>query len=390
MPQTVNPVRHITVKSGVTKGNRVEYKLNFNHRIYKPYFASDHVTLNGSVESAVAIAALGGMQQGLDLHIADVVSPTFIHNQRRLVEIFTNWFPIYKKINIIASDSAQVSKPSTGRVGSFFTGGVDSFYTFIKNKPEITDLIYVHGYDVKLTDLARRAAITAMGQAIETSTGVRFIEIETNCIRIFRDYGRWGLHGHGYGLGAVARQLSDYLDRLYIPSSFDYGNLSPWGSHPDTDPLFSDESLEIIHDGCEASRSQKIEALGDNALALDHLRVCWERVEGAYNCGCCEKCIRTMTSLYAFGKLEKANTFPSTLDPAAIHKLVIYDDSLVTFAKDNIDVLQSTGLGNTSVCNAWEHIVERPEYANKIILLLQRIRKKIRRSLSKKLPVIYR
>jgi len=70
-------------------------------------------------------------------------------------------------------------------VGCFFTGGVDSFFTYLRHRNEVTDLIFVHGYDVDLDDLPRRAEISAMGRAIEQATGVRFIELETNAIRLF-------------------------------------------------------------------------------------------------------------------------------------------------------------------------------------------------------------
>ncbi len=222
-----------------------------------------------------------------------------------------------------------------------------------------------------------------MGRAISTSTGVRFIEIETDCRRVVRDYGRWGLHGHGFGLGGIVRLLSDYLDRVYIPSSFDSAHLIPWSSHPDTDPLYSDEKVEVIHDGCEATRAQKIRSISDSALALEHLRVCWERVEGAYNCGVCEKCLRTMTSLYALGKLEGARTFPSRLDHFAIRQLIIYDDSLAAFALDNLDALKSCGLGDSDVYKAWRYIVNRPEICNIFIKKMRRSKANISRSIKK-------
>ncbi len=373
----------ITITGGVVNGNRVDYDLSINGRSYHLYFASDDVKLNASAESAVAMGALGGMKHGLDLHIIDPISSAFIHNQQRLIETFTDWFPSYQKIKLVADTVIERDMPKTGRVGSFFTGGVDSFYTFIKNKSDITDLIYVHGYDVKLTDTPRRAAITAMGRAIEAETGVRFVQIETNSIRVYRDYGRWGAHAHGYGLGAVARQLSDYLDRLYIPSSFEHKNLIPWGSHPETDPLFSDGKLEIIHDGCEASRSEKITTIAKNQLVLNHLRVCWESVDGAYNCERCEKCLRTKTSLYAMGVLDMATTFPSRLRATDIRKLLIYDESLVKFTQDNILAMQSAGLSGTDIYQSWQHIVDRPKYMNKIIMKGRRVVSNMRRIVRK-------
>lgn len=347
--------------------NKVEYQIEIAGKTYNPYFDSPRAELSGSVETAVCMSALGAMKHGLNILITDPVSKTFLANQQRLMEIFTGWFPEFQLPNLQAEHVYQAKSKSSGRVGSFFTGGVDSFYTFIKNRSDITDLIYVHGYDVQLEDMEKRRDISAMGAAIERDTGVRFIEIETNAVRLFKDHGKWGLHGHGYGLGTIVRLLDNYLDRIYIPSSFAETELMPWASHPETDVLFADESIEVIHDGCEAGRTEKIKLIANSSMALQHLRVCWKKTEGAYNCGVCEKCLRTMTTLYGLGKLSTASTFPNVLSARAIHGLLIDSESARTFALENVRFLDKMGFKNDMVRKAWMDVASRPNW--KIVLL---------------------
>lgn len=347
--------------------NRVEYQLEIAGKTYNPYFDSPRAELIGSVEAAVCMSALGAMKHGLDIRITDPVSKTFLTNQQRLMGIFTSWFPEFQLPHLQAEHVYQAESKNSGRVGSFFTGGADSFYTFIKHRADITDLIYVHGYDVQLEDLEKRQDISAMGAAIERDTGVRFIEIETNAVRLFKDHGKWGLHGHGYGLGTIVRLLDDYLERMYIPSSFAEAELMPWASHPDTDVLFADEAIEVIHDGCEAGRTEKIKLIANSAMALQHLRVCWKKTEGTYNCGVCEKCLRTMTTLYGLGKLSAATTFPNVLSARAINGLLIDSDSARTFALENVRFLDSMGFNNDAVREAWMYVANRPYW--KIVLL---------------------
>lgn len=347
--------------------NRVEYQLEIAGKTYNPYFDSPRAELSGSVEAAVCMSALGAMKHGLGIRITDPVSKTFLTNQQRLMDIFTGWFPEFQLPHLQAEHVCQLESKKSGRVGSFFTGGVDSFYTFIKHRSDITDLIYVHGYDVQLEDMEKRRDISAMGAAIERDTGVRFIEIETNAVRIFKDHGKWGLHGHGYGLGTMVRLLDNYLDRIYIPSSFAEAELMPWASHPDTDVLFADEAIEVIHDGCEAGRTEKIKLIAKSAMALQHLRVCWKKTEGTYNCGVCEKCLRTMTTLYGLGKLSAATTFPSALSARAINGLLIDSEAARTFALENVYFLDSMGLKNDAVRKAWMYVANRPYW--KIVLL---------------------
>ncbi len=368
---------------GTSSGNRIDYQLQLGERRYPVYFAAAGIPLSGDGEALLAMAALGAMATDKDLRLPGMLSPQFLANQRQLMQTFTGWFARYRPVSITAQALVSRPKAATGRVGSFFTGGVDSFYTFLKHREEITDLIFVHGYDVALDDLPRRQAISDMGRAIEQATGVRFIELETNAIRLFKDFGRWGLHGHGYGLGSAARHLADYLDRIYIPSSFAEADLMPWASHPQTDPLFSDERLEVIHDGCEAGRIDKVEALAADPLALAHLRVCWERVEGSYNCGRCEKCLRTMTSLAALGALKDSATFPPQVALERVRALVMYDDSLIKFARENVRLLSARGLGDSPLARAWQQVLERPQWRNRLILRGRKIRGKWRRVIRK-------
>lgn len=78
------------------------------------------------------------------------------------------------------------------------------------------------------------------------------------------------------------------------------------GSHPLTDPLWSIEATAIVRHGRDAKRWQKLAVLAEVPGALDILRVCWQ--DHRYNCGQCEKCLRTMVLLRILG-LERP-TFP--------------------------------------------------------------------------------
>lgn len=373
----------LQVARGRRNGARIEYQIQLAGRSYSVYFACAQLALVDDAEAALAMVALGAMDSCRALSLAGPVSRQFLDNQRQLMGIFSGWFKRYHPVEIHASEWRGPAPAVGSRVGCFFTGGVDSFYSFLKHRDEITDLIFVHGYDVDLEDLPRREQVRAMGRALEEACGVRFIELETNAIRLFRDFGRWGLHAHGYGLGSAARHLAGYLGRLYVPSSFAHAELMPWASHPQTDPLFSDERLEVLHDGCEAGRVDKIRSLAGDALALSHLRVCWERVEGSYNCARCEKCLRTMTSLQALGVLQQCRTFPPQIDLRLIRQLVIYDPSLATFVRDNLVLLDSSGQGDSELARAWREVLGRSALHNRIILLGRKWQRRGRRLMTK-------
>jgi len=365
----------IRVVPGQRNGTRVNYRLQVADTHYEVYFACERVELCNDAEAALPMLALAGMRSGCELLVEAPISKRYLENQQALMQIFCGWFPGYRPAPIRAGQLREVPGATGGRVGCFFTGGVDSFFTYLRHRDEVTDLIFVHGYDVDLDDLPRRAEITAMGRAIEQATGVRFIELETNAIRLFRDFGRWGAHAHGYGLGTAARHLADYLKRIYIPSSFAREYMRPWGTHPETDPLFSDERLAVVH-GDAILRVEKLREIAQDDLAMRYLRVCHERVEGAYNCARCEKCLRTMTVMQGLGVLPRCTTFPSEVRPEWV-KALLLDEVTEGLALNNIAFLESVGMGQSELAQAWRDTLARPAWKSTALYRLHKWRKRM-------------
>lgn len=261
----------------------------------------------------LAACLIPAMALGQPMEIEGPVSAKLLRATDSIQNIFRNWFPELTRIPISAAVVEPKSRQRGGRVGCFFSGGVDSLYTFFKHEQEIATLVYVHGFDVKLDDHALRKKVTDALQAFSAQTGKQIIEVETNLRELTDPYGAWGEKVHGAALGSVALLLDQVLERMFVPSTNSFAELFPWGSHPLVDPLWSSEAIEIVHDGCEASRFEKVAAIANDARALSTLRVCWENRDGAYNCGRCEKCLRTMVSLEILRALEKCPTFPTPL-----------------------------------------------------------------------------
>ena len=72
----------------------------------------------------------------------------------------------------------------------------------------------------------------------------------------------------------------------------------------------------------QRSRPEKIGVLARSPVALRGLRVCWMQ-RNAYNCGKCEKCVRTMLGLVVHGVLDQATGFPSRLDPDEVARVFV-------------------------------------------------------------------
>jgi hypothetical protein len=115
-----------------------------------------------------------------------------------------------------------------------------------------------------------------------------------------------------------------------------------------------------VHDGAEATRTQKLmDWICGSELALENLRVCLAPGD-AYNCGRCEKCVRTMIPLELAGKLASSKVFPGQPSPRDIAQHRYTTPGQFQFAEENIALLaRETGARAAALREALEAAVRR-------------------------------
>jgi hypothetical protein len=362
----------------------IEVELQIGSRSHRVYFQSNDMILTENMEAFLALALLPSMKEGGALVAEGKASQRFLDALHTILDIYCSWDAGLRRVEIRDVVPVMRDGPKEHRVGTFFTGGVDSFYTFLKHRDEITDLIFVHGFDVSLENYSLRRRASEMIHKIGSSFGKRVIEVETNLRSFLDSYFRlsWGTLTFGIGLVSVGHLLSRSFKRIYIPGSHTYAGLFPWGSHPLLDPLWSTETLEFVHDGCEAKRIDKVALLSGYDIALQSLRVCFFNSKGAYNCGECEKCLRTMINLYVVGALNRCTTFETCLNIRRVSKLIVSDDSTRTFVKENLKALEERG-GDLKLCKALRKILNRSRWKARAITKFLRLKGRLKRIVNK-------
>lgn len=250
-----------------------------------------HLSLQATADPFVTAALLPSMLDGSDLEVpSDLpVSRYLAANLTELQEIFHCWNPALKRISIRATSGDR--HPCSSRVGSFYSGGVDSNHTFLRKKDEITDLIVISGFDFDMEAETFQAVLNRIRPLAE-SFGKELVPVETNFFHMERAFGMMRTLSHGTCLAAIALALG--FRKVYVPSSFPYSELFAWGSHPVTDRLWSNGCTELIHDGAGSRRTEKIAEIATDRRIIDSLIVCWNKPNE--NCGTCGKCVRTMTT----------------------------------------------------------------------------------------------
>lgn len=299
------------------------------------------VPMVSSGDAFLPLALLPAMWLNASLTLEGEVSARLLKGAARAQDIFHVWDPRFRKTEIAAA--ARHGSATRGRgAACFFSGGVDSFYTLRKHRDEISHLIFVRGFDLPPhADLPVSREATDMARHVAAELGKPLIEVETDIRSFCDEYVHWNLY-HGVALAAVALLLQGHFHTVYVPASHSYAQLFPWGTHPLLDHLWSTEDTRLVHDGCEAARVDKVGAVSSDAVAMRWLRVCWENRGQEYNCGRCEKCLRTMVSLRAHGALGRCATLPEKIDNRAVSRMVVEPDAMI-YVEENLAALRRLG-----------------------------------------------
>jgi len=279
--------------------------------------------LSVRADGFAATALLTAMFCGEDLSIRAPISPKLAYNLLEYRSIFHAWFPkIYRMIDVRYEkiESAQGNK-ATG-VGAAFSGGVDSFYTLwtqlARNQPiaeaRITHGLFMHGFDLRLTEKAAYQTITQKYERLFNDLGLDLISASTNAHQFAEYRIDWSLF-FGAPLIGAAIFLSPLFQKFYVPSWIPYKEQTPNGSSALSDHLLSTETLDIIHHGATTNRFEKISTLTQWPVTFDHLRVCanQKKSDDPQNCSSCHKCYLTMASLSIMKSLPKYTTFAQKL-----------------------------------------------------------------------------
>jgi hypothetical protein len=357
-------------------GRRIEFDVSLGKAEYHIYYSTKNTELTESVETSIAATILPLMMSGGGrCEIRGSVSERFLTSIEQIQDIYYSWEPNSQRVAFTGDLSIVKKQPGKTRTGAFFSAGVDSFYTLLQRKDEITDLIFVHGFDISIDQQSLYKKTSNAITHIAEQLGKNVIEIETNVRSLLDPYNSWEM-SHGAAIASVGHLLSSHLRKIYIASTSTYANLHPLGSHPFLDPLWSTESLEFIHDSCKVNRTEKTAFLAQHDIALRTLRVCWQNPHETYNCGKCRKCLITMIDLYAAGKLEQCTTFDTPLDIRNVYKINIEGHVAFSYLRDNLLALEKRDL-NPELRKALLYVLLKQRYFRELLNIMKKILKAI-------------
>jgi hypothetical protein len=210
------------------------------------------------------------------------------------------------------SDNHQEGSTKTA---AFFSGGVDAYNTLISHMDEKPILVTLWGADISFDDQVGWNLVNHYIGGIASNNKLDYVSIKTS-FRRFLDEAElskyvidktgnnwWYGYQHGIGvIGHAAPFAYQYkVKTIYIASSFTQEDRSTCASDPSIDNYVKFCGSQVIHDGFEYSRQDKVNRISDYVKRTGtpiQLRVCWES-EGGSNCCHCEKCHLTILCLLA-------------------------------------------------------------------------------------------
>jgi len=250
-------------------------------------------------EPFLGIALFEAMIRNVDIRIEDSIpiSERLYKMLPEIQTIYTCWNSDFHKVNI--HTRIEPFKDAYERVASFFSAGVDSAHTLLRNITEITHLIMLSAFEVRGNTPESWRQMVEKQTVFTRTIGKELIPIENN-LRLWADQRKlqWG-----WAQVFILQSMGPLLKskRIYIASGYTYNESA---LDPLTDPMWSTESTEVIHDGAGFRRREKMRELCKNQNFLDNLKVCWRSQHD--NCGECPKCVRTMLALYLLGAKSQA------------------------------------------------------------------------------------
>lgn len=250
-----------------------------------------------------------------DIELSLPVDALLLENVRGVMKIWKEWYPELYSVEIRCPVNGY-AEPKSTRTATFFSGGVDSYFSIARRMPQnphgipavgkVDDLLTVWGFDVGVSDEAQFRPLVGMLSESAQRLALNHIIVRTNLREVMPIYRKqWGPLTHGAGLAFIGLMLERRYGEIVLGSTYPYGVLSPWGSHPLVDPLFSTSGVTIVHDGAAMTRIGKTELAARLPETRRSLHVC--QAAGLHNCSRCEKCYRTMIALDILGLKEAFN-----------------------------------------------------------------------------------
>lgn len=262
-----------------------------------------------------------------DLHICGSVSKKLYRNIIDYIQPLMLDFSEDLSMQKVIVDGFKDCSSEASIIGTGISCGVDCFSTiydrFVKEQDEDYKLTHLfmlncgwHGEygDDRTIELFEKRC--KQNKKAAEKIGLAFVPVDSNLHAFLYDQDDKESY---FNLYSIMFALEKAVNKYYISNSYSYAEVSRYGytsrncdwsefADPIAIPLMQSSSLQLISDGCQYTRVEKIKNIIDWDVSKEFLNVCCRHSNDLNvdetNCSCCGKCNRTLLAIDALDKLS--------------------------------------------------------------------------------------
>ncbi len=303
----IDPVNSIRISDiSQISENRIEALFEFPNDEQQRIYIEASKPVQSNADTWLLLALPIGMKFGLPIGIDGEIDSLLLSNLDKLQRECKRGNRSFKRVNVLANGTKTNSQIAGKQTASFFSGGLDSFFT-ATTEPTVQSLICIWGFDIPLQNIASWNQLNEVAMNFARRREHELVTIKTNLKTLSHGRLLWGRHYHGWALSSVAQALRPNFDSVLIPGTCSTFN-AKWGTNEKLNALCSTSWVELREHGAE-SRVRKMVSI-NQMDSLTELRVCLKAGFKSLNCGECKKCRRTRLELDG----SQSSTRPSGLE----------------------------------------------------------------------------
>ena len=306
--------------------NKLKVELTLSKNIKKYFFKNNfEVCYDKNIEnideSILSIPAVCPIVQiawatGADLYVEKLDRTCFFF-LRKIRKVFEDYYPKFSHSGDIHIKKIIPNEYSNKQSALLFSGGLDSQVSHIRNKDQnpILFSILKEEFSGKMVKKQNQVKNILKKFANQNGNEIHFIksdliEYRSNTInnrlleRNLEIKNWWADVSHGLILLSLVAPLTvEKIGKVIMASSYEKNYKISQGSHFLAKNDFSWADIKVIYDGSDLSKQEKIRVFKQNPSYHKYLQVCIRPNlrSDLMNCGFCEKCMRTITSLILEG-----------------------------------------------------------------------------------------
>lgn len=310
------PMEYIKIEEPkILNGRTLLFKLCYSRGVEK-YFTLDYLiceydrkigNVNGGILQIPAIASIITFAWAIGTNIyIKRLDATYLESLNKVKSVMKYHYPKFSFSTKIIVENVVSNRFSNNGNGLLFGGGIDSTASYIRHRNEKPNLITVWGAGIDIHPCDEKAKKRLIDFSDKEEVKVNFIKTNVDEVidkRLLDE--KFGLDwwinvNHGMALAGLSAPLTsvENIGTLWMASSVTREYRYLHGSHPLIINNISWANVNVVHDGYEMSRHEKIRYIIKNYVKQGHdpfLKVCTKQSGG--NCVKCEKCLRTITAL---------------------------------------------------------------------------------------------